>query len=237
MNKRSGWAACVAMASILSAIALPNPVHAVQTPPGQPTTADVARASEQMLTWEDVPALLKVDPGWEFTAKADSLLALELCTKDGKAITTPPAPVMYQVELGETTAKSDPISLQQNVWQYSSEAQARRAWETTKARAKRCTGRTTERGTQGTSNIQYLTNGVTDVLVNGEPGIWTQSRFSRTLSEDATSEGGYYVVFLNGTVLQSMEYDYSDTVELPVRKRLAVQEISQRLAERWTGAG
>ncbi len=235
MNRRLRSVAIAAVLPSLAAVAISGSAIAVPKPPDPPSPTEMAQAAERMLTWGDVPASLKVDPGWEFTTKQDPLLALELCTKGKKTITTPPAPSMYQVELGETTATTDPVSIQQNIWQYPSEAQARRAWEVTKLRAKRCTGRSVERGSQGSSNIQYLTNGTTDVLVNGEPGIWIQSRFSRKLASDATSEGGYYVVFLNGSVLQSMEYDYADTINLPQRKRLAVQTLSQRLAERWSG--
>jgi hypothetical protein len=236
MNRRLGSVVLIATLPLSTFAAIPGSAFAAAQRDEPPSTSAMAQAADQMLTWGDVPPSLKVDPGWEFTTKADPLLALELCTKQSKTITTPPAPVMYQVELGETTAITDPLSIQQNIWQYPSEAQARRAWETTQRRAKRCTGRSVERGSQGSSNIQYLTNGATEVRVNGEPGIWIQSRFSRQLANDATSEGGYYVVFLNGSVLQSMEYDYADTIELTQGKRLAVQKLSQRLAERWTVA-
>jgi hypothetical protein len=85
-------------------------------------------------------------------------------------------------------------------------------------------------------NVQYLTNGSTDVDFDGRTGVWVRSRFTRPLTERATAEGGYYVMFLNGDVIQSVEYDYQDAVDLSGALRSQVQQIAVALAERWRNA-
>lgn len=226
----------VATASLLLLGIVSAPALAIPGGKSDPTPEQLAHASTHMLTWADVPESMKVAPGWEFTAKSDPILALELCTKNGIAILSPRAPLMYQVELGETDAQVDPTAFQENIWQYPDSVAAARAWSVLQQRARKCTGRSIEREPGGRPSTQFLTNGITDVLVNGQPGIWTHSRFSRPLPEDAPSEGGYYVVFLNGDVIQSVEYDFPDTKNLSERLRRQVQSIAQSLALRWTNS-
>ena len=209
------------------------PASAVPGPATQPTPEQMANAAGRMLTWEDVPRSMKVAPGWEFTVKADKGLAHELCTKGGTAILAPAASALYQVELGETDLQSDPVAFQQNVWQYSDSTAAGRAWATLQQRARKCTGRSVERAPGESSNVQYLTNGSTEVDFDGRQGVWVQSRFARPVTENATTEGGYYVMFLNGDVIQSVEYDYPDTVDLSGALRSQVQQIAVTLATRW----
>jgi hypothetical protein len=193
----------------------------------------MGNAAGRMLVWEDVPRAMKVAPGWEFTVKADESLALELCSKGATTILAPDAPVLYQVELGETDLQGDPVAFQQNVWQYADSTAASRAWSVLQKRARKCTGRSIERVPGERSNVQYLTNGSTDVDFDGRRGVWVQSRFARPLADGATNEGGYYVMFLNGDVIQSVEYDYPDTVDLSGALRSQVQQIAVALAGRW----
>lgn len=199
----------------------------------QPTPQQMADAAAAMLVWEDVPASMKVAPGWEFTTKADKTLALELCTKAGKEVLAPRAPVMFQTELGETDLVNDPVAFQENVWQYADAGAAARAWAVLKQRAKQCTGKVIERTTGEASNTQILSNGLTDLEFNGNVGVWVHSYFARTVSESASTEGGYYVMYLNGDVIQSVEYDYPDTVNLGPGLRATVQRIAVDLAARW----
>lgn len=74
-------------------------------------------------------------------AAVAATLTLELRTKNGGTILSPPAPLMFEVELGATDTEPDPIALQQNVWQYPDTASAARAWAVLKKRALPCTGR------------------------------------------------------------------------------------------------
>lgn len=221
---------------IVAAVSLAaSPIAAAATTPtGQPTPEQMSHAAGHMLVWEDVTPAMKVAPGWEFTTKADKSLALELCTKSGKAISAPKAPVMFQTELGETDLKTDPVAFQQNIWQYPDTTAAQKAWSTLQKRAKRCTGQIVEATPGEKSNVQHLSNGATEALVNGQPGVWIHSYFDRRVSESATTEGGYYVMFLNGNVMQSVEYDYPDTVDLSPALRTQVQGIAQTLATRWS---
>lgn len=189
-----------------------------------------------MLVWEDAPANLKVAPGWEFTTKSDTSLVIELCSRNQQAVLGPKASLLYQVELGETDAIGDPVSLQQGLYVYADSAQAQKAWQLLQRRALRCTGRDLVREPGQKTNVQYLTNGETEVLVEGQPGIWIQSRFARPVDDNATNEGGYYVFFLNGNSIQRVEYDYEDTLDLPQGLRLRVQQLSQVLAERWSAS-
>jgi hypothetical protein len=53
------------------------------------------------------------------------------------------------------------------------------------------------------------------------------------VGEDAATEGGYYVMFLNGSAIQSVEYDYPDTVDLNPALRAQVQKIAELLVDRW----
>jgi|GEM_PF-933333 len=215
----------------LAPIAMAN-----QTPEGQPTQQDLARAVASMLVWEDVPATLKVEPGWEFTTKSDKSLVVELCSRNQQSILGPKAAVLYQVELGETDAVADPTALQQGVYVFADAARAQKAWQLLQRRALRCTGRSLERNPGQRTNVQYLTNGTTQVLVDGRPGIWIQSRFTRPVDDNAVNEGGYYVIFLNGNAIQVVEYDYEDTVDLREGLRQQVQQIAKVLAERWSAS-
>lgn len=207
------------------------------TPDWQPTQENLARAVGAMLVWEDAPAALKVQPGWEFTTKADKSLSIDLCARNEQDIVGSKAEVLYRVELGETDAIADPISLQQDVYVYPDAARAQRAWQLLQQRARRCVGRSIERVPGQRGNVQYLTNGRTDITVNGRPGIWIQSRFSRPVDDNAVNEGGYYVLFLNGNAIQRVEYDYEDTVDLRPNLRSQVQQVARVLADRWSAAG
>lgn len=215
-------------------LALAPGATANETPEGQPTPQDMDRAVSSMLIWEDAPANLKVDPGWEFTTKYDDSLVIELCSRNRQSVQGPKATLLYQVELGETDGIIDPTSLEHDVYVYPDAASAQKAWKVLQRRALRCTGRNLERNPGERTNVQYLTNGTTQVLVDGRPGIWIQSRFARPVDNNATNEGGYYVFFLNGNSIQGVEYDYPDTVDLRQGLRIQVQEIAQVLAERWS---
>lgn len=208
--------------------------RATTTSPGQPSPEQIAKAAGHMLVWEDVPKSMKVAPGWEFTSKADSTLALELCSKRGTPVLAPPVPIMFQVELGETDLQADPVAFQQDIWEFPDSAAAQRSWEVLTQRARRCAGRSIERAPGEHGNVQYLTNGTTDLEVDGRAGVWIHSRFARPVAEDAITEGGYLVVFLKDNVIQSVEYDYSDTKDLSNRLRIQVQRIAQMLADRWS---
>ncbi len=218
---------------LLALCASPTVAQANTTPGNQPSGQQMADAVNRMLVWEDVPRTMKVAPGWEFTTKADKSLALELCTKNGQEILAPEAPILFQVELGETDLQEDPNSFQQNIWQYENSADAQRAWAILQQRALKCTGRVLERAPGQRTNVQYLTNGTTELMVNDRPGVWVHSRFARPVGEDAATEGGYYVMFLNGSAIQSVEYDYPDTVDLNPALRAQVQKIAKLLVDRW----
>lgn len=202
-------------------------------PPITPTMQ--AHAQEKMLVVADLPAGLKVDPGWEFTTKIDRHdLKFELCTVNGKAIEAPPAPVMYQVEFGETDLLNDPHSLQENVWQFASTSAAEEAWRVLKERARQCTGTTNEAETsQATPIRQVLSNGVARQLVQGVPGVWTHSTYLRPSVGADAGEGGYYVAYLVGSAILTVEYDFQEGVNLSPLRRRVVNTVTRQLAERW----
>ena len=191
-----------------------------------------ANALSKMVTSADLPESLRLDAGWEFTTKVDRHdLKFELCTKNGVAIEALPAPVMHQVEFGETDLLADPISTQQNIWQFSSTADAQRAWRVMQLRAKGCTGTTREPAGAGVAATQVLTNGTTRAVVNGQHGIWTHSVYTKG-STDA-GEGGYYVAFLLDDAIQTVEYDFAEAKVLPISTRVEVKRMAQKLANRW----
>ena len=238
MRVRSSLAGCAVLAlSIIAAADAHALAHGRAANPRntfeQATPQQMSQAAASMLTWADVTPAMKVAPGWEFTSKVDKPLTLELCTIAGKAVLTPPAPVMFQTELGETDLASDPIAFQQNIWQYSSEAAAKRAWVVLQKRAKLCTGSVVEATPGEAPNTQILSNGRTALTFDGAHGVWVHSYFTQQVSETAPTEGGYYVMFRNGDVIQSVEYDYPDTVNLSPKLRATVQRIAVDLATRW----
>lgn len=194
-----------------------------------------ADAQEKMLLVGDLPELIKVDPGWEFTTKIDRHdLKFELCTIRGKAIEAPPAPVMYQVEFGETDLVSDPYSLQENVWQFADAASAQRAWAILQERARLCTGTTQEPGGPGAGPVrQVLSNGVALQRVNGETGIWTHSTYLHAATATDVGEGGYYVAYLVGDAIMTVEYDFLQGVTLSRLHRRLVNNVARTLGERW----
>lgn len=225
-----------AIGMLATVLASAPAASANETPEGQPTPQDMERAASSMLVWEDAPAKLKVDAGWEFTTKYDTSLVIELCSRNQKSVQGPKATLLYQVELGETDDVTDPTSLEHDVYVYPDAKSAQKAWRVMQRRALRCTGRNLERNPEERTNVQYLTNGTTQVLVDGRPGIWIQSRFARPVTDGAANEGGYYVFFLNGNAIQGVEYDYPDTTDLRGGLRMKLQKIAQVLAERWSAS-
>jgi hypothetical protein len=200
-----------------------------------PSSKEIKAALDRMLTYADAPRILDVAPGWEFTVKADTSLKQELCTRFGQEISGPKTSLLFQVELGESDdVGEDPVSTEQKVWQYRSTAAALRDWQIMERRVKQCSGRTREPDGEGRYVVQYLSNGRTDVTVEGRSGIWIHSDYkaSRVLSADA-GEGGYYVLFLVGDTIQSVEYDYPDNGKLSMAKRRAVDRMTKTLADRW----
>jgi hypothetical protein len=196
-----------------------------------------ADALAKMMTSADIPSALKIDAGWEFTTKVDRQdLAFELCTKSGVTVRGVPAPVMHQVEFGETDRLADPISIQQNIWQFNSSAEAQRAWQVMQQRAKRCTGTTKEpSGVGGDYATQVLSNGTTRAVVNGRSGIWLHSVYASGTSD--AGEGGYYVAFLLDDAIQTVEFDVAEGEVLASNDRWPVKKTAQALANRWLAGG
>jgi len=219
--------------AVMVGAVLATPAGAVQVPPGTPIppTPVVEAALKKMLTYADVPAILRVAPGWEYTVKADNSLVQTLCTKDGVSIDGPPESLLFQVELGETDATEDLISTEQKVWQYDSANQAKRGWRIMVERANKCHGRTREPDGKGGWVVQYLSHGRTPQQVNGTAGIWIWSQMKG--GGTGGPDGGYYVLSLAGDTIQSVEYDYRDSAGLNAAKRRAVDRMAHTLVTRW----
>ena len=196
-----------------------------------------ADALGKMVTSTDVPSSHLVDPGWEFATEVDRYdIRFELCTKNGVAIEGLPAPVMHQVEFGETDLLSDPISVQQNIGEFATPLEAKRGWRVMQARAKDCSGTTKEPGDfAGKFATQVLTNGTTRPVVNGQPGIWTHSLCTSGFTP--SGEGGYYVAFLLDDAIQTVEYDFAEGTVRPESDRWPVKKLAQTLANRWIAGG
>ncbi len=198
-----------------------------------PTPQEQARAFERMLTPDDAPKVLDISEGTEYTTKAHGGQHQSLCDKNGVDIQGRVTNLLFQVELGETNLRTDPVAFEQKVWPYRNNAEALREWQYIEAQAKKCFGRSSWRSEAGDSILHYLSNGRTDLEVQGRTGIWIWidaqgGRFSKE-SED----GGYYVFYLVGDTIQSFEYDYPDKRGLPSRIRNAVDQLAWDLAERW----
>jgi hypothetical protein len=187
-----------------------------------------------MLTYEDAPASLRIAPGWEFTIKADKSLKQDLCTKGSVDISGPLTDLLYQVELGETDSQTDPRSTEQKVWKYRSATRTARDWAVITERARQCQGRVVQRESDGTESIQHLSNGVTEITVNGATGIWIHSNYTKVSGAADAGEGGYYVLFRVGNTIQSVEYDFPDARgPLSQSLRLVVQRLAKKLGDRW----
>lgn len=224
-----------AVAAAALALAAAGPALAAPARSGQaniPSPAVVANALSKMLTYADAPRILRIAPGWEYTVKADGSLVQTLCERNGVSIDGPPVSLLFQVELGETDAREDPNSVEQKVWQYRSANQAKRDWRIMVQRAKNCRGRTLEPDGNGGRIVQYLSNGRTSQKVRGTRGLWIWSQM-RDGGKSEGPEGGYYVLFLVGDTIQSVEYDYPDAAGLSRTKKDAVDKLAHRLALRW----
>lgn len=209
---------------------------AMQSPEAVPSPRDIDNALGRMLTYADAPALLDVAPGWEFTVKADKSLRQALCAVSDGEIGGPPAALLYQVELGETDATPDPVSTEQKVWQYPSRAQARRDWLVILRRARLCRGEYREPDGAGGSLLRQVSHGRTVLKVQQEAGLWIWSRVEANGPADAgLPDGGYYVFYLVGDSIHSVEYDYRDEAGLSHDKMAAIEALAHRLAWRWLG--
>ena len=222
------WVAVTAVVSL----ALGGGVAAAAARP-TPTPQEQAKVFARMLVRADVPKALVVDAGIEYTMKDHEAQHQALCDKNGKDIQGRATDLLYQVELGETNAKQDPVAIEQKVWPYPSTQLALREWQYIEQQVKLCTGRSEWKGESGGTNVQYLSNGRTTFVVDGRTGIWvwidSRSRASNSDNED----GGYYVMYLVKDVIMSLEYDYPDVKGLPFTARQLVDQLAFRLAQRW----
>ncbi len=198
-----------------------------------PTPVEQAAVFDRMLTRADVPRSLRVSPGIEYTMKNHEGQHQSLCDKNGRTIEGRETDLLYQVELGETNTIADPTAIEQKVWPYASTQQALRQWRYIVQQAKLCTGRSQWKGETGGDNIQFLSNGQTDFLIDGRPGIWIWIDSRRQAGSSDNEDGGYYVLYLVGDTIQSLEYDYPDAKGLPFRARQQVDRLAFRLADRW----
>lgn len=222
------WLAVVAVASV----ALSGGVAAAAPRPS-PSPQEQAEVFARMLVRADVPKALVVDAGIEYTMKDHEAQHQALCDKNGKDIQGRATDLLYQVELGETNAKKDPIAIEQKVWPYSSTQKALREWQYIEQQVRLCTGRSQWKGESGGANIQYLSNGRTAYPVDGRTGIWIWIDSRSRASDSDNEDGGYYVLYLVKDVIMSVEYDYPDAKGLPFVSRQLVDQLSYRLAERW----
>jgi hypothetical protein len=221
--KRSTMALAVAGAAVVGLLSVA---------PSAAATPDLGRAG-LMLTKADVPAGLRVTGGWEFTAEEATGLRPDLCTKNGKELTGALAPTMYQVELGERTAVGQ-HGLQQQVYEYATDAAAAKAFETLSARAKQCAGVTQESETTGgPTAAQRLTNGRTGVTVNGVKGVWIYNDYANTVAAKDWADGGYNVFFLAGRSIHALQYDIPDALPTTMKNRQQVNALGRDLALRW----
>lgn len=199
----------------------------------EPTSDQVKHAIDVMLRYPDVPTGLVVSKGWEFTAEHGTILKLNLCEIGNKAYDGAVAPVMYQSELGEI-ATANPTGLQQNIWQYGSRAQAKKAWRTLQNRLAKCTGTyTVDDGTN--TVVQHLSNGPLKQIVKGRHGRFLYVNVDVNDPLIDVVDGAYYTYFLVGTAIQSMEYDNSETLDVTKAERRLVNKVSLKLANRWLG--
>lgn len=198
-----------------------------------PTPQQQAKVFARMLTEADVPRALLVDPGTEYTMKAHGGQHQALCDKNGKDIQGRETNLLYQVELGETNTINDPIAIEQKVWPYASTQQALREWQYIEQQARLCTGRSEWTGDTGNRNTQFLSNGRTELMVDGRTGIWIWIDARRGNFNVESEDGGYYVLYLVKDVIMSVEYDYADAKGLPFATRQLVDQLAFRLAQRW----
>ena len=198
-----------------------------------PTPAETARIQARMLTRDDVPAALRISPGWEFTIKAHADQHQSLCDKNGQDIEGRATDLLYQVELGETNAEVDPTAVEQKVWPYRTSTQALREWQVIQERVKKCVGRSEWTGQDGGRNVQILSHGNTTQRIQGRQGIWIFIDARGSGFDPESEDGGYYVLFPVGNTIQSVEYDFPDARGLSPLKRNMVNELAVRLGERW----
>lgn len=217
------WTAALAAAVMGAGLLIAAPA-ATAKPRPTPTPAEMARVFERMLTRDDVRGSLMVDSGIEYTMKAHEGQHQSLCDKFGESIQGRETDLLYQVELGETNTKDDPVAIEQKVWPYASTQEALREWLYIVEQAGRCTG---------FSEGQKLSNGRTREQVDGRTGIWIWIDARRFSGNPDTEDGGYYVLYLVKDVIMSVEYDYPDRKGLAPAARRQVDQLTWRLAERW----
>lgn len=221
----------VSLIGLVAGVISATSVQARPTP--TPTPIEQAAIFDRMLTRADAPRSLRISPGIEYTMKNHEGQHQSLCDKNGRTIEGRETDLLYQVELGETNTIADPIAIEQKVWPYVSTQQALRQWRYIVQQVKLCTGRSQWKGEAGGDNIQFLSNGETDFLIGGRPGVWIWIDSRRQAGSSDNEDGGYYVIYLVGDTIQSLEYDYPDAKGLPFRDRQQVDQLAFRLADRW----
>lgn len=220
--------------SLIGLVAGAISVTSVQArPTPTPTPVEQAAVFDRMLTRADVPRSLAVSPGIEYTMKNHEGQHQSLCDKNGRTIEGRETDLLYQVELGETNIIADPIAMEQKVWPYATTQQALRQWRYIVQQVKLCTGRSQWKGETGGDNVQFLSHGQTDFLIDGRPGIWIWIDSRRQAGSSDNEDGGYYVLYLVKDTIQSLEYDYPDAQGLPFRAHQQVDRLAFRLADRW----
>jgi hypothetical protein len=69
--------------------------------------------------------------------------------------------------------------------------------------------------------------------VNGQTGIWTHSTYPHAATATDVGEGGYYVAYLVGDAIMTVEYDFLEGVTLSRLDRRQVNTVARILGERW----
>ena len=203
--------------------------------PKPPTPKESAQAYERMLAPEDPPKELLVSDGIEYTTKYHPGQHQALCDKNGVSVEGRETNLLFQVELGETNSLKDPVALEQKVWPYRNSTEALREWQYIEQQVKLCTGRSQWKGETG-ENVQYLSNGRTKDMIQGRTGIWIWIDARKGSFNVESEDGGYYVLYLVGDTIQSVEYDYPDAKGLSQGLKDMVNRLAWVLGNRWLAA-
>jgi len=229
MRKTARTFIAAGMAAVLGALGAGSALAA-------PTTEQLTRAVQTMLTRADIPDGIRVSTkGYGFTANEGTGPQPWLCSTNNKVRLGPEAVQQYQVELGDLDTRRD-AALQQNLYLYGSVADAQAAWEKVKTRAAKCTGNTRE--TDGEGDMEYtwsqrVRNGQAQFDVNGVQGLWIHSNSDNKSKDYEFIDDEYVVLYLVGNAIQTLEYDRDYKQDITGAERATLQALGKALAERW----
>ena len=198
----------------------------------------LTKAERTMVQPADVPAALTMataaDGGWSsFQAAVPGMGPQVSCNARAEL---PAGVATFSTVLfsgGDVLGITGKGNVMQEIEQYASADAAKAAWQALAAEAAKCTRDVNATLSRKTA-VNRSTNGVSDVVIDGVPGVWVTTLETYPDLGKGYSNGSYTLHLLVGDTIQQVTYGVTQKGirDVPV-DTAAVDELGRTLAGRW----